>query len=90
MEEGKTSQETFCKPGEKGDGSPWAGSHGGVEIFGPWVCFEGRAGMIWLDWTLDVRGKGSKNDFKVLGLKKQDGVVIYWIGERMQADHVLK
>lgn len=70
MEEGKTSEEIFCKPGEKGDGSPSAGSHGGVEIFGLWVCFEGTPGTIWLDWTLEVRGKGSKNDSKVLGLKK--------------------
>lgn len=70
MEEGKTSSETFCKPGEKGDGSRWAGSHGGVEILGLQVCFEGMAGMIWLDWTFDVRGKRSKNNSKVLGLKK--------------------
>ena len=39
-------------------------------MLGLWVYFEGMAGRIWLDWILDVRGKGGKKDSKILGLKK--------------------
>lgn len=78
MEEGRTTQETFQKQGEEGDGSHRVGSHGGVGVFGLWVYFVGMAGMIWLDWMLDVGGKGGKNDSKVFGLEKWEaGVVTY-------------
>ena len=47
-------------------------------VFGLWVYFVGMAGMIWLDWMLDVGGKGGKNDSKVFGLEKWEaGVVTY-------------
>lgn len=62
-----------------------------MELVGLWVYFESGASRILLECMVDVRRKEGKNDSKVLlGLNKwEDGVVIYWDGERMREEHVL-